>query len=599
MAILELQRIGYGSIQITDQPGFTDLDMSENKRRIQFSISKSVTNLLSVLLIIICFTANAQLKFVVEDFEGFADGVSDLKENGVFTYGNIKATVDYQMSAQQAYSGERFLRVYKDGKTNFGGWGKGVTLNIELDPTKDYFNFYVYQQGTNGSDSIKIELQDDDNGDNTYEKESDDSWTYLQKIDSKNTPVVSTSTSLSVNPVEPWQLISIPLNKFKDSNTGGDGIFNINYKQGKLLTFIISFINADHVKTNQTWSFDFICFSQGKLSTGPGLFDAPPASPDDFCNLGVFSMEGNTGNFIDIASGFENNLKYGSEKKLGVVHFFQPFSTDENSDKKHYPSAERINKIIQEGYIPMITLEDHFPIAKSTVKQPNLYSIVEGHYDSFFADWAKQIKKVNGIVLLRILHEFNGDWYPWCIANNDKNPQLVVKAFRHIHDIFKAQQVTNVKFIWCPNSMSFPQEKWNFIMDAYPGDEYVDFVGLDIYNGAGKSVIWRSFRKEGIENYFILTQRLANKPLFICETASRERNATESKSAQDKAGWIKQMSIVLTSDMSKIKLLTWFNEKETFKISSSPGAQGAYLDYIFKNDYFKSGTKYMEPLLGH
>jgi len=49
--------------------------------------------------------------------------------------------------------------------------------------------------------------------------------------------------------------------------------------------------------------------------------------------------------------------------------------------------------------------------------------------------------------------------------------------------------------------------------------------------------------------------------------------------------------------MSKIKLLTWFNDKETFKINSSPGSQGAYLDFILKNDYFKSGTKDLAPLL--
>ena len=96
---------------------------------------------------------------------------------------------------------------------------------------------------------------------------------------------------------------------------GGDGIFNINYKQGKLVCFIISFMDAGHFKTNQTWSFDFICFSEDKLPTGPGLFDASPASTNDFCTLGIWSKEGNAGNFIDIASGFENNFKYGSEKK--------------------------------------------------------------------------------------------------------------------------------------------------------------------------------------------------------------------------------------------------------------------------------------------
>lgn len=535
----------------------------------------------NLYLSVICTTAYAQIKFIVEDFEGFADGVSDLKPNGVFTYGNIKATVDYRMDAQQAYSGERFLRIYKDGKTDFGGWGKGISQNIELNPDKDYFNFYIYLTETTGTDTIKIELQEDDNDNYIYEKDMDDSWTYKLKIEKKNT----------------WQLISVPLNKFKDANRGGDGVFNISYKNGKLLILIFNLLNT--LTNSQNCSFDFICFSEGKLPTGQGLFDAPPLSMDDHCSLGIFSKEGNEGNFTGIASGFENNLKYGSEKKLGVVHFFQPFSTDANSDKKHYPSVERINKIIQEGYIPMITLEDHFPNANAKTIQPNLYSITEGHFDAFFADWAKQIKKVKGTVLLRILHEFNGDWYPWCIANNDNNPQLLVKAFKHIHDIFRTQQVTNVKFIWCPNSISFPQEKWNFIMDAYPGDEYVDFVGLDVYNGAGKSVIWRSFRKEAIENYFILTQRLPGKPLFICETACRERKETETKSSQDKAGWIKQMSLALTTDMSKIKLLTWFNEKETFNISSSPGAQGAYLDYILKNDYFKSGTKDLSPLLLH
>ncbi len=545
-------------------------------------IRKSIINLLFLPFLLICLNSNAQLKFVVEDFEGFADGGSDLKANGVFTYGNIKANIDYQQNAQQTYSGERFLRLYKDGKSDFGGWGKGTSINIELDVNKDYLNFYVYQPTGNASDSIKIELQEDDNSNNIYDKDSDDSWTYYQKLGNKNL----------------WELISIPLNKFKDSNKGGDGIFNVNYKQGKLLCFIINFADFKQNKPNQTWSFDFICFSQGKLPVSPGLWDAPYASAEDHCSLGIWSKEGNAGNFIDIASGFENELKYGSEKKLGIVHFFQPFSVDGKNHTKHYPSVERINKVIQEGYIPMITLEDHFVNADPKVKQPNLYSIVEGHFDIFFADWAKQIKQVKGIVMLRILHEFNGDWYPWCIVNNDKNPQLLIKAFQRIHTVFKAQQVTNVKFIWCPNSMSFPQEKWNFIMDAYPGDAYVDFVGLDIYNGAGKEEsVWRSFRKEGIENYFILTQRLPTKPLLICEAASRERRLSEPKSAQDKAAWIKQMSIALSTDMSKVRLLTWFNEKETFKINSSLGSQGAYLDFILKNDYFKSGSKHMLPLL--
>lgn len=555
---------------------------------------KLIARSILVGLLLLTTTINAQLKYVVEDFEGFTDGAADLKANGVFTFGNIKAAVindPTRHSGGSGYSGNRFLGLSKNGNLDYGGWGKGIGLNIELYPSQDYLNFYV---SGNSKCIIKIELQEDDNGNSVYEKNLDDAWDYT--LDMKNLSVPADKNN--------WNLVSIPLYKFKDSNPGGDGIFNVNYKQGKLICLVISFIDpscfpgSGNVKNNNTiWSFDFICFSKGKLPTGKELFDPPFASKNDFCSLGAWSKEGNTANFTDIASGFESNFK--CDKKLGVVHFFQPFAVDGGSTENHYPSVERINKVIQEGYIPMITLEDHFVNLNPNIKQPNLYSIVEGHLDPFFKEWAKQIKQVKGTILLRILHEFNGDWYPWCIANNDKNPQLFIKAFIHIHDIFTAQNVKNVKFIWCPNSMSLPQERWNFIMDAYPGDEYVDYVGLDIYNGAGKGALWRSFRKEGIENYYVLTEQLPNKPLFVCETASRERENNESKPSQNKAEWIKQMSDALNSDMSKVRILTWFNEKSTFKINTSPEAKNAFQDYVLKNDHFKSGTEHVYQMLSH
>jgi|GEM_PF-2248819 len=562
-----------------------------------------------IFFIFLNFTSSvkAQLKYIIEDFEGLADGSShaDNKQNGLFVFGNIKSAIIENKVVPQTYIGERYIRLDKEGKLSYGGWGKGICTNIELDPSQDYLNFYVFNPLSNSNNSLKIELQEDDNGDNVYEPDRDDSWCYVQNL-SAGVPSEGNNNVQSKNHID-WQLISIPLNKFKRGNKGGDGIFNINYKQGKLLCFLISFmnpakgqINYSEASSQQTWYFDFLCFSKGKLPTGQGLVDLPSAAADDLCSLGTWSIEGNTANFSDIALNFEKNFKDHSQKKLGVVHFFQSFAADGGNTQNQYPSVERINKVIQAGYIPMITLEDHFVNTRPNVKQPNLYSILEGHFDSFFKDWANEIKQVDGIVLLRILHEFNGDWYPWCIVNNDKNPSLLIKAFQHIHTIFDEQHVTNVKFIWCPNSASIPQEKWNYIMDAYPGDAYVDYIGLDIYNGAGKGIpVWRSFRKEGIENYFLITQKFPNKPLFICETASRERKKSEPSDTQNKAEWIQQMSEALKTDMSKFRLMTWFNERESFKINSSKEAQNAYLNYILKDNYFKSGTNYIYPILRH
>jgi len=535
------------------------------------------------LYFILIRSSNAQLKFIIEDFEGLSDGTKDLKKNGVFSFGSLNAFITQNQNSYNYldYVGKRCITLKKEQNRDFAGWGKGIGLNVELDPTQDYLNFYVRQPIENAPSTIKIQLQEDDNDSKVFEEKSDDVWIYTQVIKSSSA-------------IDTWQLISIPLSKFKDDNIGGDGVFNCTYKKGKLLCFIISFVNDNNFKKNQIISFDFISFSLGALPTDLNLLK----KPEDQCSLGLWSSEGKLADFNKIGDSFNELFKTDSEKKLGVLHFFQPFAVDGINTQNFYPSVERINNIIEKGYIPMITLEDHFVNANPSMKQPNLYSIIEGHFDPFFKQWATQIKEVKGTILLRILHEFNGNWYPWCIVNNDKDPTVLVKAFRHIHDIFKSQGVTNVKFIWCPNSMSVPQEKWNYIMEAYPGDDYVDFVGLDIYNGAGnESNTWRSFRKEGIENYFLLTHYLPNKPLFICETASREREKTETGSCQNKAEWIEQMSFTLKSDMSQIRLLTWFNESGSFKITSSPAAKKSFAKFIMQDFHFKSGTKHLSSLI--
>jgi hypothetical protein len=368
----------------------------------------------------------------------------------------------------------------------------------------------------------------------------------------------------------------------------------MSYQTGKLLGIMISFADAKDLPGKQVYYYDFICFSKGKLPTGPNLFEPPAAAPNDFCALGAWSYgEGNTANFVEIANTFEGQFANGG-KKIGIVHFFQPFGKDDGSSGL-YPSAERINKVIEAGYIPMITLENHF-IKGNGSQKINLYSIVDGHFDSFLGYWAHLIKQVKGTVLLRILHEFNGDWYDWCTVKNDKNPELVARTFRYIHGIFNQNNVTNVKFIWCPNSLSVPQEKWNYIMYAYPGDEWVDFVALDVYNGAGSnSRVWRSFRKEGIENYFILTQQLPHKPLLICETASRERRTGES--GQSKGEWIREASVAMKTDMSKIRLMAWFNQTDPFKLTSSNEAREAYIKYVMKEPFFRGGTQDFRQLL--
>jgi hypothetical protein len=534
---------------------------------------KKTILLLNICLFFLNIPAKSQIKLLVEDFEGLAYSQSEFSKEGMFAFGSAGIFGDSKYTTGKGYSGNRLIRVDWSGKEAYGGWGKGISKFIELDQQEDYINFYVYSPSTNSSSTkLKILIEEDDNNNHYYEYEHDDSWFYILELESK----------------DEWQLISLPLKDFQLANTGGDHIFNIGYKTGKIFSIIMSFIDIGS-KEKKSWYFDFICFTKGKIKTSDSIFSPVKASEEDFCFIGAWSDEGNEGKFLDIALNFEKTFNsFQEDKKLVLIHFFNPFSTGNNS-KELFPSVPQLNKLISKGYTPMITMENHYVKVSPNHLQPNLYSIVEGHFDFFFTEWAKRIRQVDGIVLLRLLHEFNGDWYHWSLPKNNHDPQLYISAFRHIHQILKKEQAENVRFIWCPNSMSIPQAEWNYIMDAYPGDDYVDFVGLDIYNGAGEKNIslWRSFRKEASENYYLLTSLLPNKPLLICEVASRERKPSEKGKIQDKAEWIEQMSEALQSDMSKIRLVTWFNEYNTFKINSSENSKNAFIKHIWSIDYFR------------
>lgn len=69
---------------------------------------------------------------------------------------------------------------------------------------------------------------------------------------------------LSITPADKWQIISIPLKDFKDSNAGGDSILNVTRKGG-LHTIIFSFDQVDKYTPEHKWYFDFICFTNEKI----------------------------------------------------------------------------------------------------------------------------------------------------------------------------------------------------------------------------------------------------------------------------------------------------------------------------------------------
>ena len=105
---------------------------------------------------------------------------------------------------------------------------------------------------------------------------------------------------------------------------------------------------------------------------------------------------------------------------------------------------------------------------------PTLQAGARGEYDGHFRALADKLATAGyADAVLRIGWEFNGGWYPWT-ARNDA--AAYAAYWRRIALAMRAAPGQRFRFDWTATTVEGPTEP------AYPGDDVVDIVGLDIYN---------------------------------------------------------------------------------------------------------------------
>lgn len=234
------------------------------------------------------------------------------------------------------------------------------------------------------------------------------------------------------------------------------------------------------------------------------------------------------------------------------------------------------------GKTPLISWEPWNPALGVNQANFKLSNIVAGNFDSYIKNFADQLKNFGKPVFLRFAHEMNGNWYPWGGTVNGNSAADYINAYRHVHNLVSAQGANNVTWVWCPDTRSYPNINGNDLADFYPGNSFVDWVGLDGYNWgssrAGKR--WESFSQVFSGGYGKVT-KLTNKPIMIAETASTEQGG-------NKGAWISDtLAVQIPQRFPRIKALIWFNiNKETnWDISSSSSAMSQFKNNLVNGIY--------------
>lgn len=229
-----------------------------------------------------------------------------------------------------------------------------------------------------------------------------------------------------------------------------------------------------------------------------------------------------------------------------------------------------LDMVIARGAMPMITWEPWVP--NGGVDQPaySLAAIARGDFDDYVDSWAVALAADGRTVYLRFGHEMNGTWYPWAAGVNGNTAADYVAAWRHVRGRFTAVGAINVRWVWSPN-VAFGGS--TAMTDLYPGDAYVDWLGLDGYNwGTSQSWSrWQSFAQAFGASYATITAT-ARKPVMIAETASTELGG-------DKAAWISAaFAHAIPTEFPLVRAVVWFDaDKETdWRIDSSEAALAAY-----------------------
>lgn len=240
---------------------------------------------------------------------------------------------------------------------------------------------------------------------------------------------------------------------------------------------------------------------------------------------------------------FLNSLEERMDYEFNFVVRYDFFSSPEVVPVSELENAYKHGKTVE------LTLQTTYGDQSS---EGGLYKVLDGEYDDYFKEYAENLKNFGHPVLFRLNNEMNGDWCEYSSYHYSKDTEIFTESWRHIYNIFEEVGVDNVLWVWNPHDISYPNFNWNHYLNYYPGDEFVDIIGLTGYNNGDyyPGEVWRGF-EEIYDPLYKEYSEIFEQPFMISEFSANSIGG-------DKIEWIKDMFENMEK-YKKIKVAIWWN----------------------------------------
>lgn len=223
----------------------------------------------------------------------------------------------------------------------------------------------------------------------------------------------------------------------------------------------------------------------------------------------------------------------------------------------------------------------------------SLTNILAGKWDAYIDQWADSARDYGKPMMVAWGLEMNGTWFPWSgyfyggekvISNKNgkllfAGPEYYKKAYRYVVDRVRARGAKNIQWVFHVNNYSYPQELWNQISEYYPGNDYVDWLGMSTYGTQFAKDPWIAVDDTMDYAYEDLATMDPDKPMMLAEWGVGEFPKKGSKGQ-----WIHDAFQEVKTKCPRIKAIVfwherWQNDDQSYsnlRVHSSPDSLNAY-----------------------
>jgi hypothetical protein len=198
--------------------------------------------------------------------------------------------------------------------------------------------------------------------------------------------------------------------------------------------------------------------------------------------------------------------------------------------------TDLLNKLnaLPADVVPQIGLEVTVP------KGSSLTTIASGTYDAQIAAFVKAVKNLGRANYVRIGYEFEGSW-------NNYDATGYVAAFKRITTELRTAD-TNSATVWCSAGGSAGFMSLTALDTYYPGDEFVDWFGVDIFSPEELT--------DSRLTAFLAKADKHQKPVMIGETTPRHVGTLDGTVSWEK--WFRPF-FKLVYENPQIKMICYIN----------------------------------------